>query len=183
MPYPIAAKARYDLPKDMSAGIGRIITRWSYAETKIQTIIYELLYVEDAVGRIAVREPRVIDRLSMILDLMEAEDARFEPDMLAAYKAIRKDAEDLGFVRDLCAHGSWSYSREHKSWCVTNTRGSWEQGQGITGKKRIKPEGLLFDPTALISVAREIEVFIEKLSELYVMVGISMHAASLKRQP
>ncbi|MDN3721242.1 hypothetical protein QW131_23795 [Roseibium salinum] len=137
----IESKARYDLPEKMSAGIGRIVTRWSYAEESIQRLIYELIDVSDIVGRIAIREPRLTDRLAMILDLMEADGVELAGDLLKEYKAIYKQAEELSSFRDLCVHGTWSRPKELKSWCVTNTRGKWEQDahkQGLKGKKAHK---------------------------------------------
>lgn len=176
----IETKARYDLPKEMSAGIGRIVTRWSYAEFNLQNLIYELTGVSDAVGRIALREPRLTDRLTMVLDLLEADDVELSGELLNEYKAIFRQAGELSSFRDLCVHGTWSRPKELKSWCVTNTRGKWEQDahkHGLTGKKRIKPEGRMISPQVLQDVSDELEEFIERLIGLHVIVGIAYHAS------
>jgi hypothetical protein len=180
----VEARARYDLPMAMCAGIGKIITRWSYAEDCVQNLIYILLGVSDVAGRVAVREPRLTDRLSMVLDLLEVDDVYLPGDLLAEYKAMNKQASELVFYRDLMAHGTWSYTKEHKLWCVTNTRGNWDGGlknHGLVGKKRIKPEGILFSPSDLNSLALEVEDLIEKLKTLEVIAGIASHQAFLEK--
>lgn len=181
----VAHKARYDLPKEMSAGIGRVITRWSYAEENVQNLLYEMLYVSDAVGRIAIREPRITDRLDMIIDLLAAEEIKLSPELMAEFKSIYEQARQLSFFRDLFAHGAWYYSKQHKSWCVTNTRGQWDseaKKYGVSGKKRIFPEGRLIDPSVLRDICDELEELIEKIMGLHVIIGIASHQALLDRQ-
>lgn len=171
-------RIRFNLPKEMSAGIGRIITRWAFAERKVQELVYELTHLCDPVGRIAIREPRLTDRLIMVADLMDARGAKFSPERLKKFKALVRKSERLATYRDLCAHGLWSYNRKHKSWSVINTRGKWGAEyakQGLIGKKRIMPEGILFDPSDLNTIAKKIEEFIDGLVGLHVMVGIDMH--------
>lgn len=121
----------------------------------------------------------------MVLDLLAVDEIKLPPELLVEFKAIYKQADQLSFYRDLFAHGAWSYAKEHKSWCITNTRGQWDdeaKKHGISGKKRIFPEGRLINPGVLREISDEIEDLIGNLRGLHVIVGIASHQALLDKQ-
>lgn len=63
------AIARYDIPAALAREIGRFLVTWAYFEHYVQVVIWNTLRITAEEGRIAVREPRITDRLDMICDL------------------------------------------------------------------------------------------------------------------
>jgi hypothetical protein len=61
--------ADYRLPASMTREIGRIVVRWAYFEWYLQTIIWRLAGVDERVGRLAIKDPRITERLALLRDL------------------------------------------------------------------------------------------------------------------
>jgi hypothetical protein len=61
----------YKLPASMRREVGRIIVHWGYFEHCVQEMNWQMLGISSAAGRIAMREPRVTDRLDMRHDLLK----------------------------------------------------------------------------------------------------------------
>lgn len=118
----VGGVARYDLPAPLAREIGRFLVTWAHFEYYAQAIVWVTLGLGQEEGRIAVREPRVIDRLDMIRDLALFQNREMDFVLL---KDIRVRAEPLAGRRHLLAHGIWQkFSNE---WCVLVTRGSWPE--------------------------------------------------------
>jgi len=133
--------ARHDLPDEMSLEIGRLIVAYAYVEQYLQAIIYSLLSLDRGLGRLAVREPCATQRLDLIRDLLAARKLE-EPGLnLKELRDALQDAEDM---RNVCAHSSWVFSDERRSWVAVVERGQWAdvpKANRARKNKRIHPEG------------------------------------------
>ncbi len=70
-PTHLTTEAAYAIPEAFETEVGRIIVRWAYFEDLIQLIVWTLMDLDHAYGRLAVREPRLSDKLEMIRDLSQ----------------------------------------------------------------------------------------------------------------
>jgi len=134
---------RYDIPASLAREVGRFIVTWAHFENYVQSIIWACLEMRQEIGRIAVREPRVQDRLDIIRDLGEADNVGMDYLLL---REIRKAAIPLAAQRHLLAHSVWL--KANGDWNVQLTRGTWEEIQGLdpdhapTGSKAVNPEAV-----------------------------------------
>src|SRR5258708_11874622 len=66
----VIGNAVYELRIPFSREIGRVIVHFAYFEQCVQEMVWDAMGVSEAVGRIAIREPRITDRLEMLRDLI-----------------------------------------------------------------------------------------------------------------
>lgn len=120
--------------------------------------------VSAPVGRIAMREPRVTDRLEMLNDLIAVRGGIWDHDI---YKSIHSRARLSAAKRDLLAHGIWAHTPRDE-WTVQLARGSWPKNLSalVRGSKKVTPEGVLMDPAKLKLATNEIEGLIADLKTL-----------------
>ena len=116
--------ARYDLPAPLAREIGRFLVTWAHFEHYIQAVIWETLKITPEEGRIAVREPRVTDRIDMILDLGSFQKLEMDYVLL---KEMRDAANILAGKRHMLAHCLWQ--KLDNDWCAIITRGTWQEMQ------------------------------------------------------
>ena len=102
----VAAKAIHELPTSISRELGRSIVRWSYFEHYIQKVIWALVGVDDIIGRYAVREPRITERIDMIRELAALRSIKLKSDAWFHDYWVQADAAQSR--RDLLAHGLWA---------------------------------------------------------------------------
>lgn len=139
--------ASYDIPAPLAREIGRFIVTWAHFEQYVQRVIWIVLNISEADGRIALREPRVTDRLDMIRDLAEIKKKQCDFVLLAS---MRKRADPLATMRHLLAHGLWA--KEGADWLVTVTRGAWNPHPTVQNfppelkLKSVVPQGLPITP-------------------------------------
>lgn len=152
-----------ELPDDIAAGIGKIIVRWAYFEAIVQDLIWQTLGLGPAEGRIAVREPKIQERLEMLCELVTNRKCRWD-DVL--YKSIRERAPPLAAKRHLLAHGGWI--KHDGEWHVQLTRGSWPKNMAelVAGSKKVVPELVLIDAERLKAATNQIDQLIEDLKAL-----------------
>jgi hypothetical protein len=96
--------AIYELPASFSREIGKIVVRWAYFEHCVQEMNWGVLNLSPAAGRIAIREPRVTDRLEMLQELIALRKGLWDEEL---YKSILSRARLASAKRDLLAHGIW----------------------------------------------------------------------------
>ena len=77
----VSGTAKYNLPASISREIGQIIVHWAHFEHIVQEMVWQTMQVSQQVGRIAVREPRVTDRLEMLRDLVKLRNAEWNDDL------------------------------------------------------------------------------------------------------
>jgi hypothetical protein len=166
----ISGLATYGVPANLSREIGRVIVHWSYFENCVQEMVWDILNLSAAAGRIAVRQPRVEDSLGMIHDLLELREGEWDDKL---YKSILVRARLLAAKRHLIAHGKWHHYERGSAWRtdewhVELARGSWPErfAEFVTGSKRVIPESVPMDMEALRSTTSEIQIVIEDLKKL-----------------
>ncbi|MFS2109640.1 hypothetical protein ACCC88_08130 [Sphingomonas sp. Sphisp140] len=162
-PRTIVSNARVDLPDDLSAEIGRIIVRWATFEHLLQRIVTRLIGVTDAVARLAVREPRAIDRISLIRDLIELQTVKTDAE---SFKKFRARAEANGLIRDLLAHGIWFF--EDGLWHIMYARGMYPvEDRGTQHpNRRVSPEARIVTLEEAQKVTMEINALLMSAEQL-----------------
>jgi hypothetical protein len=161
----VVGHAVYQLRIPYSREIGRIIVQFAYFEQCVQEMAWNTMGISDAAGRIAVREPRVIDRLSMVRDLIGLRGGFWDEPL---YKSIYSRANLIAAKRHLLAHGIWFYDRLRDEWHVQLTRGSWPKSEAelVAGSKKITPESVLITLDDLRLLTSQISELISDLKAL-----------------
>jgi hypothetical protein len=161
----VTGLASYNLPAPLVREIGRIIVSWAYFEYCVQEMNWQALGISEAAGRIAMREPRVTDRLEMLSSLIELRDGTWDIEL---YKSILARSRILAAKRDLLAHGIWGYVKHLNEWHVQLARGSWPNNRSdlIKGSKKVTPESVPMDSAKLRQATTEIEALSADLKKL-----------------
>ncbi len=166
----VSGVARFDVPASIAREIGRIIVTWAYFEHGVQEMVWQAMKVSPEVGRTAVRQPRVTDRLEMLRDLVKLRNGEWNDQL---FKSILERSKLLAARRDLLAHGRWGVHgsglwNSIDTWHVELTRGSWPKNMRelIEGSKQINPEMVPMDLQKLRSTTNEIVQLIDDLKRL-----------------
>jgi hypothetical protein len=131
-------------------------------EHALQTIVWMLVGVTQPVGRLAIREPRVQERVRLIVELSDLKGLDIPAKF---FKSICSHAEDIGRNRDLLAHGHWIFDDENSNWQVVLTRGKWSDDEPHPSAKSIVPEALIVTSEALGKIQAQLDELI-KMVEL-----------------
>ncbi|MBI4185417.1 MAG: hypothetical protein HY521_15605 [Proteobacteria bacterium] len=169
-----------DLPADMMQAIGRVIVEYALLELQLSRIIYDLLGVDQKVGRIAVREPRVKDRLEIIFDLINQKRLALTDHEM---KLLRKTSEACLIGRDQLAHGTWVRNPETGTLLLRSTKGQWQPVKGQRGKTKhaIKPEGILVSTAEITALGDVINLLSRRFVELRDALLASLRSSRRKR--
>ena len=116
----ISGRANYAPPPAVSREIGKIIVRFAYFEKCVLEMVWQALGLSEAAGRIAVREPRITERLDMLRDAVGLRRSLGDEEL---FKSIRVQADLLPQTQH-AAHGIW-YNHPSGEWHVQLARGSW----------------------------------------------------------
>ena len=157
--------ASYNLPGTFFREIGRIIVHWAFFEHCVQEMIWDLMKISEAAGRIAVREPRVTDRLDMMRDILRLRKGHWDDEL---FKTVRSKANLLAAKRHLVGHGKWIQHPKDGSWNVELTRGSWpkDANELALQSKKVQPEGVTLELGDLRATTSEILVLFDELNRL-----------------
>jgi hypothetical protein len=160
----ISGLAVHQLPPSFSREIGRIIVKFAYFEQCVQEMVWQALELSEAAGRIAVREPRITDRLDMLRDAIGLLSGGWDEEL---FKSMRQRANLIAAKRHMLAHGIWYY-HPLGEWHVQLTRGSWPKTEDelVAGSKKIMPESVLITANELRSTTAEIDALIADLKRL-----------------
>ena len=133
-------------------------------------MVWQSVPVSQAVGRTAVREPRVTDRLEMLRDLVKLRDAQWDDEL---FKSIMERAKLITSRRDLLGHGIWGnhsggMMNMNNIWHVQLARGSWPKNisELVEGSKKITPEMVPMPLAKLRETTNEIVQLIGDLKKL-----------------
>jgi hypothetical protein len=159
----VSGTAKYQLPMSMSREIGRIIVHWAYFEYCVQEMNWQTLGITPAAGRLAMREPRVENRLEMLHDLVKLRGGQWDDKL---YKSILSRTRLIAAKRDLVAHGIWGSLDD--GWYVELSRGSWPQNvkELVAGSRKLMPEMVHMDTDKLRAATNEIAKLIDDLKRL-----------------
>jgi hypothetical protein len=161
----ISGHAAYQLPDSLSREIGRILVRLAYFEQCVLEMVWQALNLSEASGRIAVRDPRVTDRLDMLRDVIKERGGSLDEELL---KTIRQKVDLIVARRHLLAHGIWFHHKALGEWHVQLTRGSWPKTKEelVSGSKKVTPESIVMTVDELRSTTAEIDGLIADLKRL-----------------
>ena len=161
-PIRIVAPATSEIPARFSREIGRIIVRWAYLEHIIRRLGWDILGVDQKIGRIAVRDPRVDDYLDMIADIASLKNIKIDTSNLSSLKSR---ANEVLRWRDLLGHGIWIQTPD--GWLLQMISGNYPKNyKAEYRKRRINPEGLNVDIEGLRSVSNGVEILIGEVSSI-----------------
>lgn len=173
--YPV----RRRLPVAYSTEIGRIITRFAFLQSQLRELTYKLLIVSRKQGRLAVREPRIDDHITMIEDL--ATLAGIDPKV--DWKKLRKPCRELESFRNRLAHGIWLKHSSTKTPVLQDFSSAYTQGGPDTPKKpRIHPLAVPVKLGQLRQIAKSIEILSDKVLEIELRINSEMQKSWLKRR-
>ena len=157
--YPVRKK----LPVPYNTEIGRIITRWALAEFALRQVAYLLLGLGPKEGRIAVREPRVDDYLTMILDLMLV----YKIKSSVKTTKLRNLLRECESIRDKLAHGIWLKHEGSKVPVIQEVKGKYPPSPGAKSvKARIDPRATVVPIETLRQCTKNIEHCIAQIYKL-----------------
>lgn len=108
------------LPTAYYTHIGRVVSRWAYLEGKLRRIVFALLQVGPKHGRIAVREPRVVEFIEMVEDLLYLEKIQTRVDL----KKLKKALQEIESHRNKISHGIWVKHPNSKTPILQDTKGT-----------------------------------------------------------
>ena len=154
-----------ELSDELCQEIGRVVIKHAFLESVLQHIIYDLVDVDDAIGRLALRDPRTSDKLKLIEELCQYKQIALDTQML---KLLRSDLPKLASLRDTLAHGAFYEDPEHDRILIRDVRGSWQPPGMVKGKvsKRMHPSGPYIESEAVSDIADVIEVVIQTCRHL-----------------
>jgi len=159
--------------------IGRIITRHAILEWQLRQVCYRILDVQQKEGRVAVREPRIINYMTMIEDLLTIK----EIDVSIDTKKFKKSLNEFAFYRNALCHGVWIRDPKTKLPVLQFT--SWELGfpPGMPpGRKaKIDPKSAKIRLKFLRNLAKAIDLSIQQVRQLEKEINAKLKALQKKR--
>jgi hypothetical protein len=157
-------KAEYRLPAPISREIGRIVVHWAHFEDLVQYLNRQMVGLSDSQARIALREPRVTDRLEMLHELIKLKPSGQWDDEL--YRSILSRARLLTAKRDMLSHGVWG--KRPDGWYVQMTRGSWPKNlrELVQGSRKINPQMVPVTVDTLRETTEAIATLIDDMKRL-----------------
>jgi hypothetical protein len=135
--------------------------RFAYFEKCVLEMVWQALGLSEAAGRIAVREPRITERLNMLRDAVGLRRSAWDEEL---FKSIRVQADLVAAKRNMLAHGIW-YNHPSGEWHV---QPSWPKtAEELEFKsKKIIPESVTITVAELRSTTAEIDALIDDLERL-----------------
>ena len=119
--YPIEAPVVHDLPDEIAAGIGRVLTGTSTLEHKLTSMIGIILQMDKAEMRLTLRQPRMEERLDIVFELLMLKAIETDFD----FDGFRKTLVDIGSRRHRLAHGIWLKRTDTGELFLRLARGNW----------------------------------------------------------
>ena len=145
---------RYRLPVAYSTDIGRFITRWAYLEWLLKEVAYAMLTVDPKIGRLTIRETRVIDYLTMLEDVSALKRIKVSVD----WKKLKNVLKDMETFRDKLAHGIWLQYDNTDVPVLRETSGKTVlKPGGVAVKSRILPRGRRVSKQSLKDAVRGLD--------------------------
>lgn len=121
IPKPIEAEIVQKIPYHIAATVGRITVCYSLIEHKLSSLAALILQINKAEMRIALRMPRAVDRLDIVLDLFAVKAIPLSEDI----GTLRAELTKACSRRDNLAHGLWLKHPKTGMLYLRLTRGQW----------------------------------------------------------
>lgn len=171
--YPI----RKRLPQQYNSAIGRIIMKWALLDQHLRDLTYLLLETGRKRGRIAIRQPRTSEYVTMIKDLMLLLDINSSVDL----GKLKKGLEDLSFYRNGVAHGIWLKHPDTSEPVLQIIGRGYEYAPGKKSKALIDPESLPVSIQLLQDVLSKTNEAIETV--IHISAEVNSALATLPQTP
>lgn len=158
--------SQHDLPSAYNREIGRAIVKWAYLENQLQKCVFILMGVDDVVGRVTVREPRVPDRIALIEEIAFL---RGLPLKASTLKTLKKDVGTVFEFRNMLAHNLWVKLPDRRGWHIRQVKGNLSpeiKATGFAQKRKFSPEATPVSLDDLKALTAGIETLIRNTSEL-----------------
>ena len=121
IPNPVEAEIVRKIPYHIAATLGRITVCYSLIEHRLSSLAALILQINKAEMRIALRMPRAVDRLDIVLDLFAVKAIPISED---TYE-LRIQLTKVCSRRDNLAHGLWLKHPDTGVLHLRLTRGQW----------------------------------------------------------
>lgn len=131
IPKPVEAEIVQKIPYHIAATLGRITVCYSLIEHKLSSLAALILQINKPEMRIALRMPRAVDRLEIVLDLFAVKAIPISEDT----GELRAQLTKACSRRDNLAHGLWLKHPETGVLYLRLTRGQWPKD--ITNGEKI----------------------------------------------
>lgn len=155
---------RHDVPPSLCRDIGRVMVRWAYFENLLRKLVWEIVGVDEKVGRLVIKTPRIKDTLDLLRDIASLKGIEINAEIFTKVKSI---SNDISGKRDTLAHGAFTLPTDG-IWRVVRFSGTWPkpafEGKRVT--RRTHPEAIKVEAEGLQSILAGIDVLIEWASEL-----------------
>jgi hypothetical protein len=126
------------LPEPYATLTGQIVATWSRVEWLVKASSYPLLGLNSNEGRIAVRDPRLEDHITMLQQLLSLRGLTIKAEL----PIIQRELRDFSGERDLLVHGVWFHD-ENNTLYIQDITGTWRPDlKSDKVSRRIKPEGV-----------------------------------------
>lgn len=143
IPKPIEAVIVQKIPYNIAATLGRINVCYSLIEHKLSSLAALILQINKAEMRIALRMPRAVDRLDIVLDLFAVKAIPISENI----SNLRTQLDEACSRRDNLAHGLWLKHPDTDVLYLRLTRGKWPKdltnGQKIA--RTVFPQSIPID--------------------------------------
>ena len=178
---PYEAEIILELPAAMSEILGRIITVHSVLEHKLTSLSVILLQLNKGEARIAVREPKTVDRLDMALDLFAIKDIEVQSDTQAIREAVGKATAE----RNKIAHGLWLKHPGTGQVYLRIARGQWSKDltRGERVSRAIYPQSVPFGVKDCKAILEQVLHALKLVDELGKEIDIALQSSPEKFQP
>jgi hypothetical protein len=154
----------HELPDELNAVIGQVIVAYARLEFNITALAGLMLQLNKAEARIALRTPRVTERLDIVLDLFAIKAIIPSVDTVA----LRTMLEQAANGRDAIAHGIWLRHPETGELWLRHVRGNWPKDK--TGGDRVKrsmlPQSIPYGPEQCKATLALIEEAFQRTNDL-----------------
>lgn len=161
----ISWKARIDLPEPFLTEVGRVIVQWSFFEQLVQSLVRQQIDLSPPEARLALREPRVTERLELLQDLMTLHQGTWNSEL---YNSIYTRAKRWATRRDLFAHSIWGRNETTGTWHIQVVRGKWTKHleEQFRGHRRVMPAALEITINHLLIANKSIASLIDDIERL-----------------
>jgi hypothetical protein len=162
----IRAKPRVDLPAPYLRDIARVIVTYAGYEHQILALSWAICFLADPVGdklgRLAFRQMKAEDQISLIERLAEVRGVKLDQSLI---KEIKTRVKRVSIKRNLLAHGKWSKPGSY--WVVQETQGSWENSlDGPRGRRAITPEVVPINSDVLRTIYEDAQKLLDDANRL-----------------
>ncbi|MCZ6740880.1 MAG: hypothetical protein O7D27_01840, partial [Alphaproteobacteria bacterium] len=128
----------------------------------LKQIAYDLLVVEPPVGRLAVTEPRVVDYVTMLEDILRIKRLKVDVDL----KKLKTSLSEIANHRDRIAHGIWLKYPKTRSPTLQIIKGSW---QPDPKKPKVKA---VIHPRAVTVRVQDLQILVANVKTLIAVVDV-----------